>query len=56
MEEIAAACIGLGLPGGAGSVAGAASAAFARWAGLKGREDVTLDELLDALRQGKQDE
>jgi 3-hydroxyisobutyrate dehydrogenase-like beta-hydroxyacid dehydrogenase len=48
MDEIAAACTAIGLPGDA---ADAASAAFARWADLKGRTDVELEELLGALRK-----
>ena len=43
MDEIADACASVGVPG---DVADAASAAFARWAGLKGRGDVEVDELV----------
>jgi 3-hydroxyisobutyrate dehydrogenase-like beta-hydroxyacid dehydrogenase len=51
MAEIAAACAAAGVPGDAADVA---SAMFARWAGMKGREDVTVEELVRALREGAQ--
>lgn len=49
MEEIAAACAAVGAPG---DTAGSASAAFLRWADMKGRTDVTVQELVDAMRNG----
>jgi hypothetical protein len=54
MNEIADACAALDVPG---DVAEAASAAFARWAGLKGRADVGIDELVRGMRHdGRDDE
>jgi 3-hydroxyisobutyrate dehydrogenase-like beta-hydroxyacid dehydrogenase len=47
MAEIAAACAAVGVPDDAADLA---SAAFARWAGMKGRDDVTVEELVRALR------
>lgn len=47
MNEIADACAALDVPG---DVAEAAAAAFARWAGLKGRTVVGVDELVRGMR------
>jgi hypothetical protein len=49
MAEIAAACAAVGVPG---DTAELASAAFERWAAMKGREDVTVEELVQGLRGG----
>lgn len=47
MEEIAAACAEVGVPG---DVAALASTVFLRWADLKGAGDVSLEELIRGLR------
>lgn len=47
MEEIAAACSALGVPG---DLAAAASRMFAGWADLKDAEEVTVADLIEGLR------
>jgi 3-hydroxyisobutyrate dehydrogenase-like beta-hydroxyacid dehydrogenase len=47
MLEIAAACAEIGVPGG---VAEIASSVFLRWEHLKGAADVSIDDLISALR------
>ena len=49
MEEIAAACAAVGLPG---DVAQQAAATFLRWADLKGAADVSVEDLIEGLRDG----
>ena len=49
MEEIAAACAAVGVTG---DVAAIAATAFLRWADLKGASDVTVEELIEGLRDG----
>jgi 3-hydroxyisobutyrate dehydrogenase-like beta-hydroxyacid dehydrogenase len=49
MEEIAAACAAVGLPG---DVARQAAATFLRWADLKGAADVSVEDLIEGLRDG----
>ena len=49
MEEIAAACAAIGVTG---DVAAIAATTFLRWADLKGAPDVTVEELIEGLRDG----
>lgn len=49
MEEIAAACAEVGVPG---DVAALASRVFLRWADLRGAQDVPLEELIRGLSAG----
>ena len=49
MEEIAAACAAVGVTG---DVAAIAATTFLRWADLKGASDVTVEELIEGLRDG----
>ena len=49
MEEIAAACAEVGVPG---DVAALAASVFLRWADLKGAGDVTVEEIIRGLSSG----
>jgi len=49
MEEIAAACAAVGVTG---DVAGLAATTFMRWASLKGAADVSVEDLIEGLRDG----
>ena len=49
MEEIAAACAAVGVTG---DVAGLAATTFMRWADLKGTSDVSVEDLIEGLRDG----
>ena len=50
MQEIAAACAAVGVPG---DVAELASSVFLRWADLKGADDVTVEDLITGLTNGR---
>jgi len=49
MEEIAAACAAVGVTG---DVAGLAATTFMRWADLKWASDVSVEDLIEGLREG----
>jgi 3-hydroxyisobutyrate dehydrogenase-like beta-hydroxyacid dehydrogenase len=49
MEEIAAACAAVGVPG---DMAALAAKVFLRWADLKGAADVSVEELISGLNNG----
>jgi 3-hydroxyisobutyrate dehydrogenase-like beta-hydroxyacid dehydrogenase len=49
MEEIAAACAAVGFTG---DVAAIAATTFRRWADLKGASEVTVEDLIEGLRDG----
>ena len=50
MQEIAAACAEVGVPG---EVAAQAATVFLRWADLKGASDVTVQDLIGGLNNGR---